>query len=120
MLDEKIIVLAKKNDELVGFVSALPLQIDDTVQPVIHTGLTAIHSNHRKQEMMQSKFAHLFIYLLEQYTDRILAYNIGGYHQLFGASFFVYNRGISFSTIAGQVSIRGTPIMHLISPRKLT
>lgn len=66
---DKIIVLAKQNDEIIAFLSAVVLPIPGLKDPVVHTGLTVIHPSHRKSGVIHSLFAAFFLHLFSKYPD---------------------------------------------------
>lgn len=67
--DDKIIVLAKQNDEIIAFLSAVVLKVPDWKDPFVHTGLTVIHPSHRKSGIIHSLFAAFFLHLFSLYPD---------------------------------------------------
>ena len=66
---DKIIVLAKQDDEIIAFLSAVVLPIPGLKDPVVHTGLTVIHPSHRKTGVIHSLFAAFFLHLFSIYPD---------------------------------------------------
>lgn len=67
--DDKIIVLAKSDDETIAFLSAVILPIPGLEDPVVHTGLTVIHPDHRKSGIIHSLFAALFLQIFSAYPN---------------------------------------------------
>ncbi|KUI63604.1 hypothetical protein VM1G_10285 [Cytospora mali] len=70
-LDDKIIVVAKQDGQLIAFLSTVVLPISDLDDPVIHTGLTVIHPDHRQSGVIHSLFAALFLHLFSLYPKGI-------------------------------------------------
>lgn len=70
-LDDKIIALARKGGDLVGFLSAVVLPISGIEAPVVHTGLTVIHPDHRKTELKINLFGAVFFHLLALYPGGV-------------------------------------------------
>lgn len=70
-LNDKIIALATKGCELVGFLSAVVLPISGTKDPVIHTGLTVIHPDHRQTALKINLFGAVFFHLLGLYPKGV-------------------------------------------------
>jgi hypothetical protein len=70
-LDDKIVVTARKDGKLVGFVSAVILPIQGLSDPAIHTGVTIIHEDHRRSPVKRLLFSTLFIRLLSNYPTGI-------------------------------------------------
>lgn len=70
-LNDKIIVLARKGGEIVGFVSAVVLPIAGMKDPVIHTGLTVIHPTHRKTTLKINLFRALCFQLVSLFPEGV-------------------------------------------------
>ncbi|KAK7921458.1 hypothetical protein PG985_009480 [Apiospora marii] len=70
----KVLVVARHNGEVVGFVSAVHLlgTPEKLQHPVIHTGLTCVHPNHQRQRggLKQQMYGRLFLHLLSRPTHR--------------------------------------------------
>ncbi|CAJ2513211.1 Uu.00g013300.m01.CDS01 [Anthostomella pinea] len=63
--EDKILVTARQNDALIGFVSVVILDEPKLEHPVIHSGLTCIHPRHRRSRgVLQQLFGNLYLYLL--------------------------------------------------------
>ncbi|KAI0011553.1 hypothetical protein F4779DRAFT_572204 [Xylariaceae sp. FL0662B] len=66
--DDKILVLARQADRLIGFVSAVILGTPKLEHPVIHSGLTCIHPEHQRfHGVLQQLFGNLFLHLLTKH-----------------------------------------------------
>lgn len=75
---DKIIVLAKRGDELIAFLSAVVLPISGLKDPVIHTGLTVIHPSLRKSGVIHSLFAAFFLHLYSIYPNGLWISTLSG------------------------------------------
>lgn len=83
-LHDKLIVLAKKDGEIIAFLSAVVLPMSGLKDPVVHTGLTVIHPGYRKSGVIHSLFAAFFLHL-----------------------FRIYPKGLWLSTLSGIVTSLG-------------
>ncbi|KZL85353.1 hypothetical protein CI238_07360 [Colletotrichum incanum] len=63
-LDDKVIVMARRNGELVAFISTIWLPIMTLGKPLLHSGLTVIHPTYRKSGINLDMFANLFLHLI--------------------------------------------------------
>lgn len=70
-LDDKIIVVAKQDDRLIAFLSTVVLPVSGLEDPVIHTGLTVIHPDHRQSGVIHSLFAALFLHIFSLYPKGV-------------------------------------------------
>ncbi|KAM3065055.1 hypothetical protein ACMFMF_011367 [Clarireedia jacksonii] len=70
-LDDKLIVTIRQGHQLIGFVSAVLLDIDGLETPVLHTGITVIDPQHRKTSMKRLLFSNLFMKVLSEYPQGI-------------------------------------------------
>ncbi|KAK8009325.1 hypothetical protein PG991_011876 [Apiospora marii] len=70
----KVIVVARHNGEVVGFVSAVHLlsTFEKLQHPVVHTGLTCVHPDHQRRRggLKQQMYGHLFLHLLSRPDHR--------------------------------------------------
>lgn len=66
---DKLIVLAKKDSEIIAFLSAVVLPVSRLKDPVVHTGLTVIHPRYRKSGVIHSLFAAFFLHLFSVYPQ---------------------------------------------------
>lgn len=70
--DDKILVIARQNDKIMAFVSIVILETPQVGHPVIHTGLTCIHPDHRRSKgILQHLFGHVFLHLLMEYPEGV-------------------------------------------------
>ncbi|KAH8879151.1 hypothetical protein GQ53DRAFT_855245 [Thozetella sp. PMI_491] len=75
-LDDKVIVTihdrrGEDGKNLVAFVSGVLIPIEGLQTPVLHTGITAIHSQHRKSSVKRLLFANLFVSVLSEYPSGV-------------------------------------------------
>lgn len=63
-LNDKIIAIATKGDDIVGFLSVVVLPIPGMKDPVFHTGLTVVHPDHRQSGMKINLFGAVFAHVL--------------------------------------------------------
>jgi hypothetical protein len=70
-LDDKIIITIRQGHQLMGFVSGVLIHIDGLETPVLHTGITVIHPQHRKTSMKRLLFSNLFMTALSEYPQGI-------------------------------------------------
>jgi hypothetical protein len=64
----KHLVLLRHEQNLVAFVSAIPLRIEGILQPVIHTGLVVIHPQYRRSNaILQHLYGNLFVAILMEH-----------------------------------------------------
>lgn len=75
---DKILVLAKQNDEIIGFLSAVILPISGMEDPVVHTGLTVIHPSHRKTGIIHRLFAALVLHIFSKYPNGLWLSTLSG------------------------------------------
>ncbi|KAH8780245.1 hypothetical protein F5883DRAFT_196261 [Diaporthe sp. PMI_573] len=75
---DKIIVLAKQDDKLIAFLSAVVLSISGLEDPVVHTGLTVIHPNHRKSGVIHRLFAGLVLHIFSTYPNGLWLSTLSG------------------------------------------
>lgn len=76
--DDKIIVLAKQDDQVIAFLSTVVLPISGLKDPVVHTGLTVIHPSHRKSGVIHSLFAAFFLHLFSIYPGGVWLTTLSG------------------------------------------
>ncbi|KAI0130574.1 hypothetical protein BJ170DRAFT_706823 [Xylariales sp. AK1849] len=70
--DDKILVLARYGDRVIAFVSAVIIRIPQLQCPVIHSGLTVIHPEHRRSAgVIQLLFGNLFLHVLCEYPGGV-------------------------------------------------
>ncbi|KAK9783552.1 hypothetical protein SCAR479_00111 [Seiridium cardinale] len=70
-LDNKIIVTVRSNGNLIAFVSALWIAVDALPDPVLHSGITVIHEQHRRSSVKRLLFANLFLTVPQEYPQGI-------------------------------------------------
>lgn len=75
---DKLIVLAKKDTEIIAFLSAVALPVSGLKDPVMHTGLTVIHPRYRKSGVIHSLFAAFFIHLFSIYPKGLWLTTLSG------------------------------------------
>lgn len=76
--NDKIIVLAKQDDRIMAFLSAVVLPISGLKDPVVHTGLTVIHPSHRKSGVIHSLFAAFFLHIFSTYPHGLWLSTLSG------------------------------------------
>lgn len=76
--NDKIIVLAKQDDKIIAFLSAVVLPISGLKDPVVHTGLTVIHPGHRKSGVIHSLFAAFFLHIFSTYPNGLWLSTLSG------------------------------------------
>ncbi|KZL64520.1 membrane protein [Colletotrichum tofieldiae] len=68
-LDDKLIVIARHNGELVAFISTIWLPIMALDKPLLHSGLTVIHPTYQKSGINLDMFANLFLHLVNDHPE---------------------------------------------------
>ncbi|KAK1990523.1 hypothetical protein LX36DRAFT_664123 [Colletotrichum falcatum] len=68
-LDDKVIAVARYENQVVGFVSAIWLPIAALDGPLLHSGLTVIHPAHRGSGLSLDLFAHLSLHLVASHPE---------------------------------------------------
>ncbi|WDK15188.1 hypothetical protein CGRA01v4_06469 [Colletotrichum graminicola] len=68
-LDDKVIVVARYEDEVIAFLSAIWLPIIALDRPLLHSGLTVIHPAHRGSGISLDLYAHLCLHLITKHPE---------------------------------------------------
>ena len=68
--DDKILVIVREDNRIISFVSCVLLEIAD-IGTVLHTGLTCVHSDHRRQGLQASMFRRLHRVLCREFPTGI-------------------------------------------------
>jgi hypothetical protein len=69
---DKILVTIRHQDKIIAFASAVLIPIPHLEEPVVHTGLTVIHPDHRKSAgVSQLLFGNLFLHLMADYPKGV-------------------------------------------------
>ncbi|KAH6658542.1 hypothetical protein BKA67DRAFT_558396 [Truncatella angustata] len=69
--NDKIIITAREDGTLRGFTSALYLSVAGMESPILHTGITVIHEQHRRASVKKLLFARLFTHVLQSFPRGI-------------------------------------------------
>ncbi|KAK6193314.1 hypothetical protein LQW54_012576 [Pestalotiopsis sp. IQ-011] len=70
-LSDKLIAYARKEGKIVGFVSAVWLPVSGLDDPVLHTGLTALHPELQQSGLIVDLFAALFLHALNKFPKGV-------------------------------------------------
>ncbi|KAI1865172.1 hypothetical protein JX265_008219 [Neoarthrinium moseri] len=66
--DDKVLAIARQGDEVVAFAAAVVLPITGRADPVVHSGLTVVHPDHRRSSgLTQLLFGNIFLAVLGEF-----------------------------------------------------
>ncbi|KAK2012420.1 hypothetical protein LZ32DRAFT_559723 [Colletotrichum eremochloae] len=68
-LNDKLIVVARYDGQIIAFLSAVWLPITTLDRPLLHSGLTVIHPAYRSSGISLDLFAHLFLHLISNHPE---------------------------------------------------